>query len=204
MQHPGKSTARDLSEEMFETPNAQKQVVASSSDNADRSQKTRGEKENELRIQQMQRFMKRMALKQKAASPETRERLEKNRRNSVLGTGVAARKVSCTSLCLSMSSPTEVGNTHYHAFLGNETRKSANPRRSFSTPATQILLAMWTSRPQAAAPARRLRAPNVPSFSRLTRLRAATTVAEEGGASWTFWILKKAKVGKESTGGRVA
>ena len=45
-----------------------------------------------MRRKEMERFMKRVALKHKAMSPETRERIEKNRRNSVLGTGVTPRK----------------------------------------------------------------------------------------------------------------
>ena len=45
-----------------------------------------------MRRKNMERFMKRIALKHKAMSPETRERIEKNRRNSVLGTGVTPRK----------------------------------------------------------------------------------------------------------------
>lgn len=48
--------------------------------------------ENAMRKKEMERFMKRVALKHKAMSPETRERIEKNRRNSVLGTGVTPRK----------------------------------------------------------------------------------------------------------------
>ena len=48
--------------------------------------------ETAMRKKEMERFMKRVALKHKAMSPETRERIEKNRRNSVLGTGVTPRK----------------------------------------------------------------------------------------------------------------
>ena len=45
-----------------------------------------------MRRKEMERFMKRVALKHKAMSPETRERIEKNRRNSVMGTGITPRK----------------------------------------------------------------------------------------------------------------
>ncbi len=48
--------------------------------------------ETEMRRKEMERFMKRVALKHKAMSPETRERIEKNRRNSVMGTGITPRK----------------------------------------------------------------------------------------------------------------
>ncbi len=87
--------------------------------------------EDEMRRENMKRFMKRIHMKNKANSPETRERIERNRRNSVMGTGIAARKEigKSTKDYFKSSSAEKFGNTGYNTPGGGSGAAFASSQR---------------------------------------------------------------------------